>query len=89
LSYPSGHTTLAAALAALIVVVAYRLGGARATAIAAVPAALIPLAVTIAVVRLGWHYPTDAVGGLALGVGVVTWTAVAVPWGFGKIGRTS
>jgi undecaprenyl-diphosphatase len=79
LSYPSGHCTLAAALAALIVVIAYRLAGARAAAIAVAPAALIPLLVAIAVVRLGWHYPTDAVGGVVLGVGVVCATAVVVP----------
>jgi membrane-associated phospholipid phosphatase len=26
---------------------------------------------TVAVVAIGWHYPTDAFAGLALGVGVV------------------
>ena len=78
LSYPSGHATLSASLAALIVVVAYRLGGARAAAVAAVPAAVLPLLVSVAVVRLRWHYPTDAIGGVALGVGVVCAMALAV-----------
>jgi membrane-associated phospholipid phosphatase len=77
-SYPSGHTTLVAALAALVVVTAYRFGGARAAAVVALPAALVPLVVAIAVVRRGWHYPTDAAGGLALGAAVVLGAALAI-----------
>jgi undecaprenyl-diphosphatase len=73
--YPSGHATMAAALAAVIVVIAYRLGGAWAAAFLAVAAAVIPVLVSVAVVRIGWHYPTDVIGGVALGVGFVTGTA--------------
>jgi undecaprenyl-diphosphatase len=77
LSYPSGHATLAAALATLIVIVAHQLGG-RKTALAAAPSAALPLIVSVAVVRLGWHYPTDVIGGIGLGVGVVCAAAAAV-----------
>jgi membrane-associated phospholipid phosphatase len=75
LGYPSGHATMAAALAAVIVVIAYRVGGAWAAAFLAVAAAVIPVLVSVAVVRIGWHYPTDVIGGIALGVGVVFGTA--------------
>jgi membrane-associated phospholipid phosphatase len=77
-SYPSGHTTLAAALAALAVVVAYRLGGPRLAAAVALPAACVPLVVSLGVVRLGWHYASDAAGGIALGAGAVLATAVVL-----------
>jgi len=77
LTYPSGHATLAAAVAALIVWLAYRRGGRRAATWVTPVAALLPLTVSVAVVRLGWHYPTDAIGGIALGVGVVCATAAA------------
>ncbi len=67
LSYPSGNTADVAALATAWVV--------------AVPARLRPLllvigtaavgAIVVAVIGLRWHYPTDALAGVALGVGVV------------------
>ena len=71
LSYPSGHETLAAALGAVLVFSAWRVGGGRAAVVAAVPAVTLSALVGIAVVRLAWHYPTDVIGGLAVGVGVV------------------
>lgn len=78
LSYPSGHVTLAASLGAVLVFVAYRLGGGRAAAVAAVPAAALAVLESIAVVQIGWHYPTDAIGGIAVGVGVVCAVAAAL-----------
>jgi membrane-associated phospholipid phosphatase len=67
LSYPSGNTADVAALATAWVV--------------AVPARLRPVllvigsaavgAIVVAVIGLRWHYPTDALAGVALGVGVV------------------
>jgi undecaprenyl-diphosphatase len=78
LSYPSGHVTLATSLAAVLVFVAYRLGGVPATVIAAVPAVALALLTSIAVVQVGAHYPTDAIGGLSVGLGVVAATAAAV-----------
>ncbi|MBV8980212.1 MAG: phosphatase PAP2 family protein [Acidimicrobiia bacterium] len=86
-SYPSGHATLAGALAALIVLVAYRLGGARAALLAALPAAVMPGLASIALVRLGWHYPTDVAGGLAFGIGGVCAVALATTTR-GVAGRT-
>src|SRR3954447_1681932 len=77
LTYPSGHATLAAALAAVIVWMVYRRRGRHAAALTAIAATAIPLAVSIAVVGLGWHYSTDAIGGIALGVGTVCATAAA------------
>ena len=83
LTYPSGHATLAAAVAAVVVWLAYRRGGRHAALLALGPAAVLPLAVSVAVVRLGWHYPTDTIGGIGLGVGAVCATAVA----FGQISQ--
>jgi membrane-associated phospholipid phosphatase len=88
LAYPSGHATLAAALAAVIVWMVYRRRGRHAAALTAIAAAAIPLAVSIAVVRLGWHYSTDAIGGIALGVGTVCATAAALDKS-SENGRTS
>src|SRR5207244_3313411 len=55
-SFPSGHTTGSAALAALVVLLAYRRGGLRLAAVAAAPAACLPLIVSLSVVRVGYHY---------------------------------
>lgn len=77
-SFPSDHATLAGALAALIVLTAYRVGGTRAALLAVLPAAVMPALASIALVRLGWHYPTDVAGGLALGVGGVCAVALVV-----------
>jgi undecaprenyl-diphosphatase len=66
--YPSGHVTGAAAVAAVAVALAYRYGGRRA-AVAVVPvAALLPLLVSVGVIGRAYHYATDAIGGLAVGV---------------------
>jgi membrane-associated phospholipid phosphatase len=66
-SYPSGTVTAAAALVTVVTL--------------AVPLLLRPVvglgglgvigAVSVAVVVLGWHYPTDAIGGALVGVGSV------------------
>jgi undecaprenyl-diphosphatase len=83
LSFPSGHTTGAAAIAILAILLAYRQGGPRLAAAVALPAACLPAAVSLGVVHLGWHYATDAVGGMALGGAAVLLTAVVLsglPW---------
>lgn len=67
LSYPSGSTVGAAALATAAVLAA----PARWRVATAVVAALYALWMALAVVSLQWHYPTDALGGLAYGAGVV------------------
>jgi len=67
LSYPSGSTVGAAALACAVVVAtppAFR-------AVSLVAGSLYTLWMTLAVVAAGWHYPTDAFAGVALGVGTV------------------
>jgi len=78
LSFPSGHTAAAAALAAVAVLVVYRRRGRRAALWAAVAASALPLVVALGVVHLGWHYATDALGGVALGGGVVLAAAAAL-----------
>jgi membrane-associated phospholipid phosphatase len=67
LSYPSGSTVGAAALAAAAVLAT----PARWHAVIIVVASLYALWMAVAVVALRWHYPTDALAGLAYGVGVV------------------
>ncbi len=67
LSYPSGSTAGAAALGVAVVLATPE----RLRAVAVVVVALYALAMTVAVVALRWHFPTDAVAGLAWGVGVV------------------
>src|SRR5664280_3116 len=67
LSYPSGSTVGAAALATAAVLVSPR----RWRPITAVVATLFALWMALAVVALRWHLPSDALAGLAFGVGVV------------------
>ncbi len=67
LSYPSGSTVGAAALACAVVLAtppAFR-------TVSIVLGSLYAFWMTLAVVAAGWHYPTDAFAGLALGVGTV------------------
>ena len=72
--YPSGHVTGAAAVAVVALVLAHRYGGRR-TALAVAPIALcVPLVVAVGVIMRVYHYATDAIGGLAIGVA----TAVVV-----------
>jgi membrane-associated phospholipid phosphatase len=66
-SYPSGSTVGAAALATAAVLAAspqWR------TLVAAV-GAVLSVWMSISVVALRWHYPSDALAGLAFGIGVV------------------
>ncbi|MDQ6796840.1 MAG: phosphatase PAP2 family protein [Actinomycetota bacterium] len=79
LAFPSGHATAAAAAAMVVLVLLNRWYGWR-RALSWLPAvALLPFAVGAGVVRLGWHYPTDAVGGVAFGSAVVIAVAAAIP----------
>jgi undecaprenyl-diphosphatase len=77
LAFPSGHVTGATALAAVAVALAVRQWGWRA-AWAALPAALVPLGVSAGVVRAGFHYATDAVGGIAMGTAAVLFGVVLI-----------
>jgi membrane-associated phospholipid phosphatase len=67
LSYPSGSAVGAAALATAAVLAT----PARWRTVTIVVASLYGLWMAVAVVALRWHYPTDAMAGLAFGVGVV------------------
>ena len=58
-AFPSGHATAAMALALASVIVAPRAW----RPVAAAGAALFALAIGFAIVALGWHYPSDIVGG--------------------------
>jgi membrane-associated phospholipid phosphatase len=72
-SFPSGHTTAAASIAVallLVVPAAHRLA-------AAVTGGAITAAVGLSVVILGWHYPSDVLGGLLV---VGTWGFAALAW---------
>jgi membrane-associated phospholipid phosphatase len=67
LSYPSGTTVGAAALATAVVLAT----PARWRVVATVVASVYALWMAVAVVALRWHFPTDALGGLLFGAGVV------------------
>jgi membrane-associated phospholipid phosphatase len=72
-SFPSGHTTAAASIAVallLVVPATYRL-------VAATVGLALTAAVGISVVVLGWHYPSDVLGGLLV---VGTWGFAAMAW---------
>lgn len=67
LTYPSGHAVGAAAVGTVLALAARG----RWRLLACGMAAVVELGVAVAVVALGWHFPTDALGGLALGTGSV------------------
>ncbi len=79
-SFPSGTVAAAAALMAAATLVAPAL----ARPAVAVLGAVLTAGVCAAVVVLRWHYPTDALGGVAVGVGaVLTLDALLhLPWAF-------
>ncbi|MFG1639523.1 phosphatase PAP2 family protein [Amycolatopsis sp. NPDC049252] len=81
LSYPSGHTALATALALVIgLLVADRLhlGRTAAVTLLLVLAVVAGLAMGWAEVALGAHYPTDTIGGFCAALAVVPATAWVV-----------
>lgn len=68
-AFPSGHATASMALAlALVLVVAPRL-----RPVAAVAGSALALAVSFSVISMGWHFPSDVIGGFLLATG---WTLV-------------
>jgi membrane-associated phospholipid phosphatase len=72
-SFPSGHTTAAASIAVALLIVApaaHRL-------LAAAVGAALAAGVGCSVVILGWHYPSDVLGGLLV---VGAWGFVALAW---------
>jgi membrane-associated phospholipid phosphatase len=81
LSYPSGSTVGAAALAAAAVLAVPRPW----RPVVVVVGAAYTLWMGIAVIALQWHYPTDAAAGMAYGVGVVLVVDGSILWGAGAI----
>lgn len=75
LAYPSGHTVSLAAVATVLVLLA-RPG--PATAVITAIGVLTVAAAGAGAVVLGYHYPTDIVGGAAFGVAVVCAVAAVV-----------
>lgn len=78
LAYPSGHATGAAAVATLAVLLLHRWRGWRAAALSTPLALALPVVMGVALVRLAFHYPTDVVGGTAMGVATVVAVAAAL-----------
>ena len=83
-AYPSGHATVALSLALALVIVAPP----ALRALMAVAATLYASGVGIAVVALGWHYPSDVIGGFAV---CAAWAAAAAvgAWAFSGRRQTS
>jgi membrane-associated phospholipid phosphatase len=70
-SWPSGHATASLSLALCAVLVA----PARLRPAVAPAGAAFSVAVTFSLLALGWHFPSDVIGGYLV---VGTWTALAV-----------
>jgi membrane-associated phospholipid phosphatase len=69
LAYPSGQTVVTSAVGTVLTLLAYRRGGLRRAVIVAI-LALLPIAAGILfLLDARLHYPTDILGGMALGVG--------------------
>lgn len=79
LSYPSAHASGAAAVVTALSLIVSRRASKRAGLVAATVGAVFAVALGVALVRLGLHYPTDVFGGLALGVAVVLTFGAALP----------
>lgn len=85
-TYPSGTVTAVAALAAALFLVSPRL----LRPLSALVGALAVGGVGVAVLVLRWHYPTDVVGGVWVGSGIVFFIdALAhLPWLFAARGHS-
>ncbi len=79
LAFPSGHATAAMAAAAVAIVLVDRWYGWRDALRWSPLIALLPLVTSVGIIRLDWHYPTDVVGGVALGAAVVAALAALEP----------
>jgi membrane-associated phospholipid phosphatase/phosphoglycolate phosphatase-like HAD superfamily hydrolase len=76
-AFPSGHTTTATTIATALAVIAWPTRW-RWPAIAA--AAFFSFAMAVSRVYLGIHWPTDVLGGLALGLTIAMTTRLLMPW---------
>jgi hypothetical protein len=75
-AFPSGHSTAAMTLALCGVLVA----PGRVRPLAAVVGLVFALSIGFGVVSLGWHYPSDVVGGYLLAAGWTFAAAAALLW---------
>lgn len=64
-AFPSGHATAAMSIAVALVLVAPR----RRRPAAVIAGAAYGLAVSVSIVVLGWHYPSDVLGGMLVATG--------------------
>jgi membrane-associated phospholipid phosphatase len=86
-SYPSGTVAAVASLAmaaTLVMPVLLR-------PVVAVIGAMATVGTCVAVIMLRWHYPTDALGGVAVGVGAVLFVdaVMHIPWAVASRFRTA
>ena len=80
LAFPSGHTTNSTAMTIIVVVAAWPYLSRRWRPVVVTVAAAVPLLVGLSRVAGGVHWPSDALGGLLLGVATtVTVAAFALP----------
>ncbi|MEV6428098.1 phosphatase PAP2 family protein [Nocardia sp. NPDC051463] len=82
LAYPSGHTVHLVAIAATFLVL---IDASRARAVVLALAAVSLCAAAIGMIGLGYHLPTDIVGGIAAAIAMVTVLCWAMP---GRHART-
>lgn len=73
-AFPSGHATAAMSIALALVIIAPRAW----RPVAAVVGAIFTLAVSFSILTLGWHYPSDVLGGYLL---AMTWCLVLIAAG--------
>lgn len=70
-AYPSGHTTAVMSFALALVIIAPP----RVRALAAMLGGVLTVVTTFSIMMLGWHYPSDIVGGLLV---ATFWACLAV-----------
>ena len=77
-SFPSGHVTAMTAIAAIIVLLAYRRWGVRGLTWGVPLGALLSGSMLLSVVRLHSHVMSDALGGIGVGLGAVALVVAVV-----------